>query len=186
MKIISKHGKYLWLISLFIGNIAFATTTQDEVLELLYKHFPTDAVPAIAGNIAVESGFDYLKRNEGGGDYGLFQFNFQLSYYKTWLSENKKEDSAKNQILFVKAVIYSDDPPMELGGAKYKLRSGLGSPKLDVKEKTTLFMEVYEKPSKQYSHLDRRIAIAREISITPTPPTPPPPSQALPPLIQPH
>ena len=73
---------------------------------------------------------------------------------------------------------------MELGRAKYKLRSGLGSPKLDVKEKTTLFMEVYEKPSKQYSNLDRRIAIAREISITPTPP--PPPSQALPPLIQLH
>jgi len=133
---------------------------EADVLDLLYKYFPENAVPAIMGNISVETGgtFDYKQKQRGGKGHGLFQFDIQKKPYKEWLKANKEKDSAENQVKFVRDLIYSPTPSYDIGyGHRQKLQGmfGLDPLRIGTPELAEQFMRRYERPSKP--HLDRRI-----------------------------
>jgi len=133
---------------------------EADVLGLLYKYFPENAVPAIMGNIHVETdgSFDYKQKQKRGSGYGLFQFDAQDKPYKEWLKQNKEKDSAESQIKFVHDAIYSSKPAYDIGhGHRKQLRGmfGLDPVEIGTPELTEQFMRRYERPG--VPHLDRRI-----------------------------
>lgn len=135
-------------------------TKEDKVLDLLYKYFPENAVPAIMGNISVETGgtFDYKQKQKGGSGIGLFQFDAQKKAYQQWLKTNKEKDSAENQVKFVHSLIYSPNPPYDIGaGHRRQLQGmfGLDPLRVGTPELAEQFMRRYERPG--IEHLNRRI-----------------------------
>jgi hypothetical protein len=99
---------------------------EDIRASLLRAGFEEDEIPALLGNIDVETGgtFDYQQventSNEQKG-YGLFQFTGgHLSSYLQYLEDTDQEDSADAQIKFVYANIYDKNPPHEIGAGNQK------------------------------------------------------------------
>ena len=117
---------------------------------LLRAGFEPDEIPALLGNIDVETGgsFDYrqvedtARQNKG---YGLFQFTGgHLTSYLDYLEDTNQEDSADAQTKFVYENIYSDDPPHVIGaGNQKKIRKVFedGSPS----EQSDIFARWYER-----------------------------------------
>ena len=101
--------------------------TAEEIRgSLLRAGFEEDEIPALLGNIDVETGgtFDFTqvedttRKNKG---YGLFQFTGgHLSSYLDYLKDTNQKDSADAQANFVYANIYSNDPPHVIGAGNQK------------------------------------------------------------------
>ena len=119
--------------------------------------FEDDDIPALMGNISVETGgtFDPMQQQEGGTGSGLFQFSGNhLKAYKSWLKAVGFPDTAHNQALFVHSNIYSKDRPYDLGWKARGLLQDAFSGDLSTEEKARIFSDVYERPG--VPHMDRR------------------------------
>ena len=119
--------------------------------------FEDDDIPALMGNISVETGgtFDPMQQQEGGSGSGLFQFTGKhLKAYKSWLKAVGFPDTAHNQALFVHSNIYSKDRPYDLGWKARGLLQDAFSGDLSTEEKARIFSDVYERPG--VPHMDRR------------------------------
>ena len=149
----------------------------DTIDALIKANFKESDIPAIMGNISVETGgtFDHLQKEKGGKGHGLFQLTGkQLKDYRSWLG--KREDSKYHQALFVYSNIYSSsaDSPHDLGWrARGLLQDSFAnkistpmalSPeaqdRIQTSSKTKTFSDVYERPS--VPHMDRRLKEAHK------------------------
>ena len=135
---------------------------ENQVLELLSKYFPSKAVPALMGNISVETGdtFDFTQKEKGGKGYGLVQLTGkQLTSYNDWLRDNEGVDSAESQIKYLANLINSDNPYYDIGHGNRKILKGLmNSDTVDTASLTEEIMNRYERPKKGQGHLDRRVS----------------------------
>jgi hypothetical protein len=153
------------------------TPRQAEVIGAITKYFPTDvfpqAVPAIMGNIDVETGgsFDYKqKQYKGGPGRGLFQMEKPMQKnYNKFLKDNELENSVDSQIFFLKNVL--DNPEIHsLGNAidrrGKKVYRGELIQRLfrgqDPSRATKYFMERFLNPNRKKSHLSRRLRSAQK------------------------
>ena len=138
------------------------TLTADEqqtIIALLKAGFEMNDIPAIMGNIAVETGdsFSHLQEQDGGSGYGLFQFDGgHKGAYLKWLESSQTPDSKYAQAKFVYDNIYGEDNrPYDLGWkARGLLQDAFAGDSNE--DKTTIFSNVYERPGKP--HMDRRQA----------------------------
>ena len=136
---------------------------EAEVVDLLYRYFPRNVVPALIGSIDVETGgtFDYKQKQKGGNGYGLFQFDYQKPYYDKWIKDNNLKDSAENQIKFVRDSF--EDAGYDAQG-QYKGSLDLGWKRRKELQRMWLnpvahenihtFVDYYEEAAKP--HMDRR------------------------------
>tara|TARA_R110001606_G_scaffold312753_1_gene459413 strand:+ start:161 stop:691 length:531 start_codon:yes stop_codon:yes gene_type:complete len=101
-------------------------TSQEIEKSLLKAGFEPDEIPALLGNIDVETGgtFDFrqientTKEQKG---YGLFQFTGgHLSSYLDYLKDTEQEDSVDAQTKFVYSNIYDKNPPHVIGAGNQK------------------------------------------------------------------
>ena len=154
------------------------SSNESETIDALLKaNFKESDIPAIMGNISVETGgtFDHLQKEKGGKGHGIFQLTGkQLKDYKGWLG--KREDSKYHQALFVYSNIYSSsaDSPHDIGWkARGMLQDSFAnkiqtpmalSPeardRIQTSSKTKTFSDVYERPS--VPHMDRRLKEAHK------------------------
>ena len=77
---------------------------QETIDALRAAGFEDDDIPALMGNISVETGgtVDPMLEQEGGSGRGLFQFTGNhLKAYKSWLKAVGFPNTAHNQALFV-------------------------------------------------------------------------------------
>ena len=100
---------------------------QDIIAHLKERGLRPEAIAAIVGNIAVETGgsfkFDQMQTRSGDpydpntvrfGGYGLFQFDDyspgqgHRSWYQEYLKDNEKTDSIESQLDYVLDTIFSD------------------------------------------------------------------------------
>jgi len=149
----------------------------DTIDALIKANFKESDIPAIMGNISVETGgtFDHLQKEKGGKGHGLFQLTGkQLKDYKGWLG--KREDSKYHQALFVYSNIYSSsaNSPHDIGWkARGMLQDSFAnkistpmalSPeardRIQTSSKTKTFSDVYERPG--VPHMDRRLKEAHK------------------------
>ena len=149
----------------------------DTIDALIKADFKESDIPAIMGNISVETGgtFDHLQKEKGGKGHGLFQFTGkQLKDYMSWLG--KREDSKYHQALFVYSNIYSSsaNSPHDIGWkARGLLQDSFDnqistpmalSPEaqdiIQTSSKTKTFSDVYERPG--VPHMDRRLKEAHK------------------------
>jgi len=110
-----------------MSRLCLASMTAEEIRgSLLRAGFEEDEIPALLGNIDVETGgtFDFTqvedttKENKG---YGLFQFTGgHLTSYLDYLEDTNQEDSADAQANFVYANIYDKNPPHVIGAGNQK------------------------------------------------------------------
>jgi len=140
-----------------------------DVFNLVSKYFPSRAVPAIMGNLAVESyqpktkdRFNYQSKEVNGGGYGLAQLTGgkKKDYFK-WIKKNDLMDSPESQVMYMRNLIYSDDPAHEIGrGNQKKIQGMFADPTMTTYELTEKFMNLFENPKAGKEHLDRRIGWA--------------------------
>tara|TARA_R100001244_G_scaffold15310_1_gene17069 strand:- start:636 stop:1232 length:597 start_codon:yes stop_codon:yes gene_type:complete len=162
-----------------VKNSDILSSNESETLDaLLQANFKESDIPAIMGNISVETGgtFDHLQKEKGGKGHGLFQFTGKhLKDYKKWL--DKREDSKYHQALFVYSNIYSSsaNSPHDLGWrARGLLQDSFDkkiptpmalSPeaqdRVPTTKKTRTFSDVYEQPFPE-PHMDRRLKEAHK------------------------
>ena len=125
------------------------------------KGYSKEARSAWVANMDVETGgtFDHTQQQGGGNGYGLLQFDFQRKYYDKYLTDNKLEDTPRNQIVFAHESINWNDKAM---GMNTKDRKSLieAFKSKDVDLITRTFSEKYEKPG--VPHLDRRLESAKK------------------------
>tara|TARA_R110002051_G_scaffold300815_3_gene368357 strand:+ start:653 stop:1246 length:594 start_codon:yes stop_codon:yes gene_type:complete len=161
-----------------VKNSDILSSNESETLDALLKaDFKESDIPAIMGNISVETGgtFDHLQKEKGGKGHGLFQLTGkQLKDYKKWL--DKKEDSKYHQAMFVHSNIYgsSATAPHDIG---WKARGMLqdsfdketptpmalspgAQDRVQTSKKTRTFSDVYERPG--VPHMDRRLKEAQK------------------------
>ena len=123
----------------------------DEIrASLLRAGFEEDEIPALLGNIDVETGgsFDYQQvedTSEEEKGYGLFQFTGgHLSSYLEYLKDTEQEDSPDAQIKFVYANIYDKNPPHVIGaGNQKKIQEAFDDGNFS--EKSDVFAKWYER-----------------------------------------
>ena len=123
----------------------------DEIkASLLRAGFEEDEIPALLGNIDVETGgsFDYQQvedTSEEEKGYGLFQFTGgHLSSYLEYLKDTEQKDSSDAQIKFVYANIYDKTPPHVIGaGNQKKIQEAFDSD--DNASKSDVFARWYER-----------------------------------------
>ena len=159
-------------------NIGMLSSNESDTIDALIKaDFKESDIPAIMGNISVETGgtFDHLQKEKGGKGHGLFQLTGkQLKDYKKWLG--KSEDSKYHQALFVYSNIYSSsaNSPHDIGWkARGMLQDSFDnkistpmalSPeardRIQTSSKTKTFSDVYERPG--VPHMDRRLKEAHK------------------------
>jgi len=160
------------------NNTGMLSSNESETIDALIKaDFKESDIPAIMGNISVETGgtFDHLQKEKGGKGHGLFQFTGkQLKDYMSWLG--KREDSKYHQALFVYSNIYSSsaNSPHDIGWkARGMLQDSFAdkistpmalSPeaqdRIQTSSKTKTFSDVYERPG--VPHMDRRLKEAHK------------------------
>jgi hypothetical protein len=134
------------------------TDEQQTIIALLKAGFEMNDIPSIMGNISVETGgsFSHLQEQDGGSGYGLFQFDgkHKDAYFK-WLESSQMLDSKYAQAKFVYDNIYGEkNRPYDLGWkARGLLKDTFAGDSNE--DKTTIFSNVYERPSKP--HMDRRL-----------------------------
>ena len=134
-------------------------TEQEQLIadELRRANFEQDDIPALMGNISVETGgtFDPMQQQEGGDGHGLFQFSGgHLAAYKKWLKAVGFPDTGHNQALFVHSNVYSKDRPYDLGWKARGMLQNAFSGNLSTIDKAKIFSDVYERPS--IPHMNRR------------------------------
>lgn len=131
---------------------------KDKIIKYLQDlGYSQEAVAGIVGNIFVETGgsFSYKQRQKGGGrGYGIFQFDFLYPHYTQWLKDRK--DSLEAQLDFMHDTIFGEAQDTIGRGNAKRLRLALV--RGDVKETTTAFMEIFEKPG--VPHTERRVDAA--------------------------
>jgi len=146
-------------------QMATPQNPKQEVMGLLNQVFKDPAVVSgIAGNIDVETGgtFDYKQKQSGGGQgEGLFQFTKpeMKSAYKDYLNLTQSEDSARNQVYFVKSLLDSNEFYDVGSGHRSKLKKAFGSG--DPEFVASEFSERFERPGEP--HLERRMSSAKKI-----------------------
>jgi hypothetical protein len=130
---------------------------QEVALALLEAGFDADDIPALMGNIDVETGgsFDFTQKQDGGSGYGLFQFDGgHKKAYLNWIEDSGLEDSALQQATFVYNNIYGKKHPYDLGWkARGMLKDAFSGN--SAQDKASTFSNVYERPSKP--HMERRV-----------------------------
>ena len=112
--------------------------------------FEDDEIPALLGNIDVETGgsFDWQQVEDTSDEqkgYGLFQFTGgHLSSYLEYLKDTDQKDSADAQTKFVYANIYDENPPHIIGaGNQKKIQKAFDSD--DNASKSDVFARWYER-----------------------------------------
>jgi len=160
------------------NNTGMLSSNESETIDALIKaDFKESDIPAIMGNISVETGgtFDHLQKEKGGKGHGLFQLTGkQLKDYRSWLG--KREDSKYHQALFVYSNIYSSsaNSPHDIGWkARGMLQDSFAdkistpmalSPeaqdRIRTSSKTKTFSDVYERPG--VPHMNRRLKAAHK------------------------
>ena len=123
----------------------------DEIrASLLRAGFEEDEIPALLGNIDVETGgsFDWQQVEDTSDEqkgYGLFQFTGgHLSSYLEYLKDTEQKDSSDAQIKFVYANIYDKTPPHVIGaGNQKKIQEAFDSD--DNASKSDVFARWYER-----------------------------------------
>ena len=130
---------------------SLASVTSEEIEQsLLRAGFEPDEIPALLGNIDVETGgtFDFrqientTKEQKG---YGLFQFTGgHLTSYLDYLEDTEQEDSADAQTKFVYANIYDKEPPHVIGaGNQRKIQEAFDDGSFT--DKSDVFARWYER-----------------------------------------
>jgi hypothetical protein len=134
--------------------------------DLIESGFPLRSIPALLGNIDVETGgsFDFQEVQgifDTGPGYGLFQFDEQKPKYFEWLKRSGMKDSSKAQTMFAKNMIYGDSKNTvhDIGyGHKRKLRKSFLND--DVDTMTREIMKRYLRPG--VPHEQERVEAARK------------------------
>ena len=141
----------IWVWMLVLGNSLANTMTAKEIEQsLLRAGFEPDEIPALLGNIDVETGgsFDFRQiedtTNEQKG-YGLFQFTGgHLSSYLDYLKDTEQKDSPDAQTKFVYANIYNENPPHVIGaGNQKKIQNAFDDG--SISEQSDVFARWYER-----------------------------------------
>jgi len=152
---------------------------KDTLVALRAAGFDDNDIPALMGNIAVETGNSFShtqKQKGGGGGYGLFQFTgSHKDDYFNWIKKNKMSDDRFSQAKFVYDNIYAKEGyGRELGWRDRGLLQKAFdddiptpmtfSPKaresVSTSRKTKTFANVYEKAGKP--HMRRRLKEAHK------------------------
>jgi len=147
---------------------------QETVEALLRAGFDNDDIPALMGNISVETGGSFShtqKQKGGGGGYGLFQFTgSHKDDYLEWIKQKELEDNKYSQAKFVYDNIYEvDGYGRDLGWRdRGLLQSAFDDEKptpmalsprsqeiVPIHKKTSTFTTAYEKAGKP--HMNRRL-----------------------------
>jgi len=125
-------------------------TSKSIRASLLRAGFEDDEIPALLGNIDVETGgsFDYRQVEDTSKPqkgYGLFQFTGgHLSDYLKYLKDTGQADSDDAQTNFVYENIYSKNPPHVIGaGNQKKIQDAFDSD--DNASKSDTFARWYER-----------------------------------------
>jgi len=145
---------------------------QETIASLLRAGFEMDDIPAILGNIDVETGgtYSHTQKEKGGKGYGLFQFTgSHKKDYFDWLTNSSLIDGKDSQAKFVYDNIWgSKGYGRELGWRdRSKLQTILeedmtANPHIanPTKRKAKTFSNVYEKPGTP--HLEKRMLSAEK------------------------
>jgi len=145
------------LVSLLLLSVCLASTMammtkkSDEVeASLLRAGFEEDEIPALLGNIDVETGgtFDFTQIEDTTKDqkgYGLFQFTGgHLSSYYDYLKDTNQKDGMDAQTKFVYANIYDKNPPHVIGaGNQTKIKNAFDDGSMT--EQSDVFARWYER-----------------------------------------
>ena len=133
------------------STMAMMTKKSDEVeASLLRAGFEEDEIPALLGNIDVETGgtFDFTQIEDTTKDqkgYGLFQFTGgHLSSYYDYLKDTNQTDGMDAQTKFVYANIYDKNPPHVIGaGNQTKIKNAFDDGSMT--EQSDVFARWYER-----------------------------------------
>jgi len=133
------------------SSMAMMTKKSDEVeASLLRAGFEEDEIPALLGNIDVETGgtFDFTQIENTTKDqkgYGLFQFTGgHLSSYYDYLKDTNQTDGMDAQTKFVYANIYDKNPPHVIGaGNQTKIKNAFDDGSMT--EQSDVFARWYER-----------------------------------------
>ena len=133
------------------SSMAMMTKKSDEVeASLLRAGFEEDEIPALLGNIDVETGgtFDFTQIEDTTKDqkgYGLFQFTGgHLSSYYDYLKDTNQTDGMDAQTKFVYANIYDKNPPHVIGaGNQTKIKNAFDNGNMT--EQSDVFARWYER-----------------------------------------
>ena len=133
------------------STMAMMTKKSDEVeASLLRAGFEEDEIPALLGNIDVETGgtFDFTQIEDTTKDqkgYGLFQFTGgHLSSYYDYLKDTNQTDGMDAQTKFVYANIYDKNPPHVIGaGNQTKIKKAFDDGSMT--EQSDVFARWYER-----------------------------------------
>jgi len=133
------------------STMAMMTKKSDEVeASLLRAGFEEDEIPALLGNIDVETGgtFDFTQIEDTTKDqkgYGLFQFTGgHLSSYYDYLEDTNQTDGMDAQTKFVYANIYDKNPPHVIGaGNQTKIKNAFDDGSMT--EQSDVFARWYER-----------------------------------------
>jgi len=140
------------------GMLSLSDIESDTIEDLKRAGWNTLDIPALMGNISVETGgtFDPLQQEKDGKGHGIFQLTGkQLKDYRKWLGD--KVDTRYTQALFVRENIYGShgNVPHDIGWrARGMLTDSFGG-EGSTEDKTRVFSDVYERP--EVPHMDRRI-----------------------------
>ena len=140
------------------GMLSLSDIESDTIEDLKKAGWLESDIPALMGNISVETGgtFDPLQQEKDGKGHGIFQLTGkQLKSYKKWLGD--REDTRYTQALFVRENIYGShgNVPHDIGWrARGMLTDSFGG-EGSTEDKTKVFSDVYERP--EVPHMDRRI-----------------------------
>ena len=164
---------FLLTSSVCLVSMGMLTDNEQETIDALLKAgFQSDDIPAIMGNIDIETGgtYSHTQEERGGKGYGLFQFTgSHKTDYMDWLKDSNLDDGKNSQAKFVYDNIYgSKGYGRELGWRdRSKLQTILeedmtANPHIDdpTTRKAKTFSDVYERPS--VPHNERRMLSAKE------------------------
>ena len=166
---------------------------QDIIAHLKERKLRPEAIAAIVGNIAVETGgsfkFDQMQTRSGDpydpntvrfGGYGLFQFDDyspgqgHRSWYQEYLKDNEKTDSLESQLDYVLDTIFADTQDTNY---KYTQRLGVsdaGTLKAYLQTSTNpeqisdAFVDRFEKAGIPHSSRRRDAAMKTFAELSPT------------------
>ena len=165
---------------------------QDIIAHLKERGLRPEAIAAIVGNIAVETGgsfkFDQMQTRSGDpydpntvrfGGYGLFQFDDyspgqgHRSWYQEYLKDNEKTDSIESQLDYVLDTIFSDTQDTNY---KYTERLGVSDAgtlkaylktNTDPKQISDAFVDRFEKAGIPHSSRRRDAAMKTFAELSP-------------------
>jgi len=136
-------------------NMSTQSPAQETIDVLKRVGFSDSSIPAIMGNIEVETGdtFDFKQKQKNGSGYGLFQFDYMKPAYKNYLKEKGLTDSKDSQAHFIYDALYAEDPFYDVGhGNRKKMIKSFKEDDLDTM--TEKFSKLILRPSKP--HMERR------------------------------